>query len=289
VIDQLGPAINAGRSLFIYGPPGNGKTVMAHAIRKLLDGEIAIPHAIEVEGHIIRLFDPVNHEALPADDMLDTLDAGVGVDQRWVRCRRPLVSAGGELVLDQMQLAYSPAGFYKAPLQAVANGGVFIIDDFGRQRCSPSELLNRWIVPLESRVDYLSLETGQVFELPFCALVVFATNLRPTDLVDEAFLRRIHAKVFAQGPTRDEFARIFQKCCDDRDVDYDVGHVEHLLENFYRPRRLPLRSCHPRDLIDHALALAEYQGRPRALTTELLDHACNVYFIDDRTAALEPV
>jgi predicted ATPase with chaperone activity len=285
ILDQLGPAINAGRSLFIYGPPGNGKTVMAQAIRNLLDGEIAVPHAIEVEGHIVRVFDRINHEPIPADERNGAVDEGPMRDARWIPCRRPLVTVGGELTLEQMQLNPSPAGFYRAPLQAIANGGVLVIDDFGRQRCSPSELLNRWIVPLESRVDFLSLETGQMFELPFAALVVFATNLRPSELVDEAFLRRIHAKVFALGPTGPEFAQIFEACCVARNLDYDPALVSYLFDSFYRPRQVPLRGCHPRDLIDHALSLAEYRGEPRQLTAELLSHACAVYFVDDRPVA----
>jgi predicted ATPase with chaperone activity len=285
ILDQLGPAINAGRSLFIYGPPGNGKTVMSQSIRNLLDGEIAVPHALEIEGHIVRLFDPINHEPLSSDELSESFDRGHGLDARWITCRRPLVTVGGELTLEQMQLHPSPAGFYRAPLQAIANGGVLVIDDFGRQRCSPSELLNRWIVPLESRVDYLSLETGQMFELPFSALVVFATNLRPSELVDEAFLRRIHAKVYATGPTAREFADIFERCCIARGLDVEPALVTHLFDSFYRPRQIPLRGCHPRDLIDHALALADYRGEPRLLTPELLDHACAVYFVDDRPSA----
>jgi predicted ATPase with chaperone activity len=289
ILDQLGPAINAGRSLFIYGPPGNGKTVMAQAIRNLLDGEIAIPHALEIEGHIVRVFDRVNHEPLATEARSGNYSDGPTRDARWIPCRRPLVTVGGELTLEQMQLNPSPSGFYRAPLQAIANGGVLVIDDFGRQRCSPSELLNRWIVPLESRVDYLSLETGQMFELPFAALVVFATNLRPSELVDEAFLRRIHAKVFALGPTRQEFGEIFHACCEVRGLDYDPALVTHLIDSFYRPRQVSLRGCHPRDLIDHALSLADYRGEPRQLTAELLDHACAVYFVDDRPVPPPPL
>jgi predicted ATPase with chaperone activity len=162
VLDQLGPAINGGHSMFVYGPPGNGKTVISQAIHNLLEGEIYIPHALEVEGSIIRFFDPVNHEPLPEASLEDALDLSVNTDRRWIRCRRPMVMVGGELSLDQLELSYSPTmGFYRAPVQAVANGGVLVIDDFGRQTCSPRDLLNRWIVPLESRVDFLTLQTGQ--------------------------------------------------------------------------------------------------------------------------------
>ena len=281
VLDKLGPGINAGHSMFVYGPPGNGKTVISQAIQNLLDGEIAIPHAIEVEGNIIRLFDPVNHQVVDREEKLDTF-AMTTCDRRWVRCRRPLVMVGGELTLDALELSYNPTtGFYRAPVQAIANGGVLVIDDFGRQRCSPRDLLNRWIVPLESRVDFLTLQTGQKFQLPFAVLLVFATNIQPSTLVDEAFLRRIHYKVLAESPTSQEFAEIFKNYCGRQDVPYDPSLVEDLLEGFYRPRGIPLRGCHPRDLIAQALSLAEYLGEPRRLTTELLQAACDGYFVED--------
>jgi predicted ATPase with chaperone activity len=197
VLDQLGPAINASHSLFVYGPPGNGKSVISQGIRNLLDGDIAIPHALEVEGQIVKMFDPVNHEDLPLPEAEGLADDSAP-DRRWMRCRRPLVTVGGELTLDALELSYNPtSGFYHAPVQAAANGGVLVIDDFGRQQVEPRQFLNRWIVPLESRVDYLTLQTGQKFELPFAVLLVFATNLQPSTLVDEAFLRRIHYKVLA--------------------------------------------------------------------------------------------
>ena len=282
VLDQLGPAINAGHSMFVYGPPGNGKTVISQAIRNLLTGEIAIPHALEVEGNIIRLFDPVNHEALPCEEDDSTVDLGARDDSRWVRCRRPLVMVGGELTLDALALGYNPTtGFYQAPTQAVANGGVLVIDDFGRQQCSPRDLLNRWIVPLENRVDFLTLRTGQKFEIPFMALVVFATNIKPADLVDEAFLRRIHYKIFAESPSVADFVTIFEHCCRDRDVDFDRTLIERLLIEYYRPRKIPLRGCQPRDLIEHALSRADYLSQPRRLTLELLEAACAGYFVDD--------
>jgi predicted ATPase with chaperone activity len=283
VLDQLGPAINSAHSLFVYGPPGNGKTVISQAIRNLLDGDIAVPHAIDVEGQIVRLFDPVVHEVLPLDEP-DSLVSG-RLDHRWVRCRRPLVMVGGELTLESLELAYhSVAGFYQAPIQAVANGGVLVIDDFGRQQVPARQFLNRWIVPLESRVDFLTLQTGQKFELPFVTLMVFATNIRPAELVDEAFLRRIHYKVFAESPSLDEFADIFRNCCEERGVDYDRALVDHLLQSYYRPRQIALRGCQPRDLIEQALALAEYRGESKRLTNELLEAACSSYFVDDREA-----
>jgi predicted ATPase with chaperone activity len=282
VLDQLGPAVNAAHSLFIYGPPGNGKTVIAQSIRNLLDGELAIPHAIEVEGHVIRLFDPVVHEALDGDEPDGLVDDGATNDGRWVRCRRPVVTVGGELTLDALELSpLSAAGYARAPLQALANGGVFVIDDFGRQRCAPRDLLNRWIVPLESRVDYLTLQTGQKFEMPFMVLVAFATNIRPRDLVDEAFLRRIRHKVFAESPSPKDFALIFERCCIERGLEFDRALVDRLLDDVMRPRRIPLRGCHPRDLIDQAISLADYRNEPRRLTFTLLQSAADSYFIDD--------
>jgi predicted ATPase with chaperone activity len=282
VLDQLGPAVNAGHSMFIYGPPGNGKTVISQAIRNLLDGEVAIPHALEVEGNIIRLFDPVAHEPLPQRESPSWLDAGTRDDERWVRCRRPMVTVGGELTLDQLDLRFNAsAGFYRAPVQATANGGVLVIDDFGRQACSPRDLLNRWIVPLENRVDFLTLQTGQKVDFPFSVMVVFATNMNPTELLDEAFIRRIQYKVLAESPTLPEFMQIFENCCRDRDVEYRPAVVQGLVDSYFRPRHLELRGCQPRDLLDQALSLAQYLERPFELSADLLEAACASYFVHD--------
>jgi predicted ATPase with chaperone activity len=282
VLDQLGPAINAGHSMFVYGPPGNGKTVISQAIHKLLAGEMYIPHALEVEGAIIRFFDPVNHEPVPEPEP-DVLDLGRQPDGRWVRCRRPMVMVGGELSLDQLELSYSPTmGFYRAPVQAVANGGVLVIDDFGRQRCAPRDLLNRWIVPLESRMDFLTLQSGQKFDFPFMTMIVFATNIKPGELVDEAFLRRIHYKIFAESPSREEFLQIFETACREQGIEFRPEVIESLLVNYFRPRQIQLRGCQPRDLLSQVHSLADYLGQPPALTTELLEAACNAYFVDDR-------
>jgi predicted ATPase with chaperone activity len=282
VLDQIGPAVNAGHSIFVYGPPGNGKTVISQAIASLLTGEIAIPHAIEVGGNIIRFFDPVNHVPIPLAKVPRALDAGLQRDARWVLCRRPTVIVGGELTLEALDLTLGEvAGFYRAPVQAIANGGVLIIDDFGRQRSSPRDLLNRWIVPLESRVDHLTLKSGLTFELPFTALIIFATNLKPSELVDEAFLRRIRYKIFADSPTVPEFIRIFQNYCREVSVPFDHPLVERLVASYLAPRKIELRGCQPRDLITHALSLADYQDLPRELTYELLEAACAGYFVDE--------
>ena len=283
VLNQLGPAVNGNHSLFVYGPPGNGKTVISRAIRNLLDGELAIPRAIVSDGHIIKVYDPAVHEPLPMQDRSNSLDEGDRTaDGRWVRCRRPSVMVGGELELKDLDLSFSPtAKFYQAPVQLTANGGVLIIDDFGRQKCSPVSLLNRWITPLETRVDYLTMQTGQKLPVPFVLLVVFATNVKPAELVDEAFLRRIRYKVSAESPTVDDFKRIFERCCAERDLPFDLSVVESLIEDVYLRRGIPLRGSHPRDLIDHALSLADYLDAPRELTLELLQEACAGYFVEE--------
>ena len=284
VLDQLGPAVNAGHSMFVYGPPGNGKTVISQAIHNLLDGDILVPHALEVEGSIIRFFDPVNHEPI-AGSRNETLDLGDDADRRWVRCRRPIVMVGGELSLDQLELSYSPT----IGLLSRAGAG-------GRQRrraghrrlrpsaCSPRELLNRWIVPLESRVDFLTLQTGQKFDFPFMTMIVFATNIKPAELVDEAFLRRIHYKIFAESPTRAEFLKIFENSCREHGLEFRPEVVDSLLANYFKPRQIQLRGCQPRDLISQVISLAEYLGEPPELSTELLEAACAAYFVDDREA-----
>jgi hypothetical protein len=282
MLDQLGPGIASRHSLFVYGPSGNGKTVIARAIGHLLGDDIAIPYALSVGGEIIQLYDPLNHNAREAGDPEPGIPflRDVSDDGRWIRCRRPVITVGGELRLDYLELGHSPvSGLYRAPIQMVANGGVLIIDDFGRQRSSPREMLNRWIVPLESRTDHLVLQTGQKFEVPFDALIVFATNLNPIELLDESFLRRIRYKVYAQSPTKQEFSRIFENYCREQRLRFDPLIVETLITDELEPRGVELRGCHPRDLIDHALALAKYTDQPNILTNELLSAACGTYFL----------
>lgn len=286
VLDQLGPAVNGGHSLFVYGPPGNGKTVISQGIAGLLTGDVAIPHALDFEGHLVQVFDPAVHVPAARVEAV-SLDLGQIEDARWIRCRRPLVTVGGELTLSSLELAYSPVSrLYQAPIQLLANGGVLVIDDFGRQRCSVVDLLNRWITPLESRVDYLTLQSGQKMPVPFVVLVVFATNIEPADLVDEAFLRRIHYKVYAENPSAADFQRIFERCCLERGLAYDAGAVERLISDYFRRRGIALRGCYPRDLLEHALAIADYTGQPRTLSYERLVDACASYFLDDQTGGV---
>jgi predicted ATPase with chaperone activity len=288
VLDQLGPAIAAWHSLFVYGPPGNGKTVIAQAIRNVLFDEVLVPHALSIDGHIIRVYDSVNHEptfAAEEEHALGTFERGTTFDQRWVRCRRPLVTAGGEMTLESLELGYTGGGFYRAPLQVIANGGVLVIDDFGRQQVSARNLLNRWIVPLEAGVDYLTLRTGEKFQIPFQTFVVFATNLKPSDLADEAFLRRIRYKVLAESPSVDEFVEIFENYCRTKHLTFERAVVDHLIERELRPRGIPMRGCHPRDLIEHTLAIARYLDEPARLTPDLISEACASYFVEDRDLA----
>jgi hypothetical protein len=283
MLDQLGPAVNSGKSIFLYGPPGNGKTVVAEGIGRAMGGDLYVPHAIDVDGQIITIFDPVNHVALEDDGGEPALIKSAPRDRRWVRVKRPVVTVGGELTLEMLDLSFNPiAKFYEAPLQLKANGGVFVVDDFGRQRIRPRDLLNRWIVPLESRVDYLTLHTGKKFEIPFDVLIVFATNLNPEALADEAFLRRIPYKIYAKNPTSDEFSKIFALNCRRRGLAFDPVVIEYLLRRYYEPRGLDMRACHPRDLVDQVVDMCRYQNRPPTITRELLDAACVSYFLDEQ-------
>jgi hypothetical protein len=285
MLEQLGPAVNSNKSLFIYGPPGNGKTVVAEGIGRALGGEVYIPYAIDVDGQIITMFDPVNH--IRADNATNnqTVVAGHGHDRRWEKIRRPVVTVGGELTLEMLDLTFNPiARFYEAPIQLKANGGVFVVDDFGRQRIPARDLLNRWIVPLESRVDYLTLHTGRKFEVPFDVLVVFATNLKPETLADEAFLRRIPYKIYARNPTVDEFTKIWELNCRRKSLAFEPKVIEYLVRKYYQPRGLQLRACHPRDLIEQVVDRCRFEGRPAAISRELLDAACASYFIDEQAS-----
>ena len=282
MFDQLGPAVNSGKSLFLYGAPGNGKTVVAEGIGRALGTEMYVPHAIDVDGQTITVFDPVNHVALGGGDAALSVIAAAAHDRRWEKIKRPVVVVGGELTLEMLDLTFNPiAKFYEAPIQMKANGGVFVVDDFGRQRIPPRDLLNRWIVPLESRVDFLTLHTGRKFEIPFNVLIVFATNLKPQSLADEAFLRRIPYKILAKNPTVDEYCRIFELNCRKRQIPFDPVMVEYLNRKYYQPRKLQMRACHPRDLVEQVVNICRYQNRDLAITRDLLDAACGSYFLEE--------
>jgi len=246
MLEQLGPAVNANKAIFLYGPPGNGKTVIAEGLGRSIGGEMYLPYAIEIDGQIITMFDPVNHQAIEEEPASTSVIASEPRDRRWIRIRRPVVTVGGELTLDMLDLTFNPLSrFYEAPIQLKANGGVFLVDDFGRQRMRPEDLLNRWIVPLESRVDYLTLHTGKKFEVPFDVLTVFATNLDPASLADEAFLRRIPYKIAVGDPDIDEFTRIFELNCRRRKLRFHQVMVAYLQRRHYAPLNRPLRACHP--------------------------------------------
>ncbi|MCC6615395.1 MAG: ATP-binding protein [Anaerolineae bacterium] len=281
MLGRIGPAVNSGKSIFLYGPPGNGKTTIAETVGRLILGkDMYIPYAIDVDGQIIRIFDGVNHEAV---EQTERVRYGTGMisDPRWVKIRRPVIMVGGELTLSGLDLVYDPINkFYEAPFQVKANGGMFLIDDFGRQQVRPRDLLNRWIVPLEKGVDFLTLATGRKIELPFYVMIVFSTNLEPRDLVDEAFLRRIRHKIEIGDPTYDQFREIFKRVCEAKGVRYDEQGLAYLLKEWYIKQERPLRAVHPRDILTQLMDIAIYMNKSPVLTKELLDRAAASYFVN---------
>ena len=293
MLEELGPAVCSGKSIFVYGPPGNGKTVIAKGLGKFLNmfgGEIYVPYAILAENSIITVFDPGIHQTT---DDADLSQRGMAtttnnqssylvhdgpLDLRWRRIKRPVVITGGELTLDMLELQYNKtANFYNAPLHIKANGGVFLIDDFGRQIVRPKDLLNRWIVPLEERVDYLTLTTGRKFMLPFEQLIIFSTNLDPKDLVDDAFLRRIKHKIRIDPPNPELYKVIFQLVCRQRQIPFDESVVASLFQKYYDQGRTP-RSSDPRDLLDMAQSICRFHEQPVELTEELIDECARRFF-----------
>ncbi len=286
ILESLGPAINSASSLFLYGDPGNGKTVIAEAIAAMLGSEIYMPYAVDIDGQIMTLFDPVHHEVVAGPPELgesggaDWLRQPHEHDQRFVRIKRPVVFAGGELALEQLDLQFDMhSKVYQAPFQLKAAGGVLVVDDFGRQLVAPRELLNRWIVPLEKRIDYLTLHTGVKFPVAFDCLLIFATNLDPQALVDEAFLRRIQYKLHVPDPDRSQYEEIFRRECRRRGLSFDVRAVDHIYTKYYRGRSILPRCCHPRDILDHLVHAARYGERDPVLTPALIDQVCESYFL----------
>jgi predicted ATPase with chaperone activity len=278
---RIGPAVNAASSLFLYGPPGNGKTTVAQIVGELLAGSdpIWLPYSISIGGQIIKLIDPLYHE--PVEFEHDTQNGKDKVDMRWGLFKRPAIMVGGELTMDALDLRYEEsAKFYEAPLQLKANGGMFLIDDFGRQPMSPQELLNRWIVPLESEIDFLRLRTGQTLEFPFRQLIVFSTNLDPAELVDGAFLRRIQIKVEVDGPDEKMFYQIFSIMCKHYKVPFDKDGFLYLVRRWFREANRVMQAVHPRDILKALVALCDYEGIDPQLTPNLIDEACQSYFVD---------
>lgn len=268
----MGCVVNSRRSLFITGPPGTGKTAVAERINNSLAGFIWVPYAIEMDGQIIRLFDTHNHRPAPEEE------TPTDYDRRWVLVERPLVIVGGELTLDDADLQWSEAArFYEAPFQMKSNGGTLVVDDFGRQRVEPHDLLNRWIVPLEKRVDYLTLHTGKKIEVPFEQLVVFSTNLDEKDLVDEAFLRRMGYRARVEPPTPSAYVEIFKRAAYTRGIKVDEASLDHVLNNYMRERR-QMKACEPRDLLDRMTDICLFEGRAPEVSVRLIDAAWRNYF-----------
>lgn len=280
VFNEIGPAVNSAASIFLFGFPGNGKTSIAERITRLMGDAIYIPYAVEAGGQIIKVFDGVVHERMEPDASLLGKFGEPLFDQRWALIRRPTIVVGGELVLPMLDLSYNEVGkFYEAPFQMKANGGIFMIDDFGRQQVRPMDLLNRWIVPLEKRYDYLTTITGNKIEVPFDELLIFSTNLDPHQLADEAFLRRIKFKIEVRDPDELQWRKIWALVCKGRKVELDDKGIDYLIQKWYKPYNRPMRMCQPRDILDQMISIAKYNMESVAFTPDLVDAACQTYFI----------
>lgn len=278
MLEHLGPAINSGRGLFLYGAPGNGKTSIAERVTSAFGPHLWVPRAIGIDGEIIRIFDPVQHEELPLEKNDGLIDQSK-IDRRWVRIRRPTIIAAGELTMAMLEVTINTAtGICEAPLQLKSNCGTLVIDDFGRQRMEIDELLNRWILPLEKRYDFLNLPSGKKIQVPFDQLIIFSTNLEPRDLVDEAFLRRIPYKLEVIDPTEEEFRQIFRMMAPRLGIQYDETAVTYLIEEHYHKAGRMFRCCHPRDLLMQVKSFCAYKKQPMELLPEYFDIAVENYF-----------
>lgn len=288
VISQLGPAIASANSLLIYGKPGDGKTALIESLASLDARPVFIPYAIECQGNIIVVFDPVYHVPVPEEEpSVLTVARERSHDRRWIKCRRPFLVTGGELTLDMLDLRYNhTAKIYEAPFQLKANNGIYLVDDFGRQRATPAEVLNRWIVPMERHVDYLAFLTGGKMSVPFDTFLVFSTNLNPAALGDEAFLRRIQYKMFLRGPADNEFIRIFEAFCASKNLPCTRDMVLRFVQKFYRQTGKVFRRCHPRDVISHLIDLIHFERLPYRITDQLLQRAFESCFLQEEEEAL---
>jgi hypothetical protein len=286
-VQQLGTAVGSGRSIFIYGPPGNGKSTVAECLVSLLSDQVLIPYAVEAFGQIIRVHDPRVHLSGDAPvvsqvDDNEITQAPDGRDKRWEQSYRPLIIGGGEITMADLELRYSAVGkFYVAPAQVKANNGVLVIDDFGRQVVRPEEMLNRWMIPMDRRIDHLTLQTGETLTVPFDVMLLFATNLQPSQLGDEAFFRRIRHKIRISDPTEEEFRRILRMVAAERSIAYDEETAEYLIEAHYKQLGRPFRGVHPRDLFDLMEDMARYQGSAPVFDRTWVDRACRSYFVED--------
>ncbi len=287
LLDQLGPAMNSGRALMIYGPAGTGKTYISQRLINLFHEAVWIPHAIAINEAVVEIFDPQLHRPLPAEAGQRSLRLDQGIDRRLLRCRRPILITGGELTLDMLEIRFDPySRLYQAPLQLKASNGIFIIDDLGRQRVAPVDLFNRWIVPMEEKKDYLNLGGGRHCEIPFDLILVFSTNLNPLDLADEAFLRRIGYKLHFDHLQADEYERIWRQECEKLGIPFDPDLVTYAIERLHRVETRPLLPCHPRDLLGMALDRQRYLGGDdsQALTPNTLIWAWRNYFVSLKTS-----
>jgi hypothetical protein len=284
ILSQIGPAVASANSFLLYGKPGDGKTFLIESLANLETAPIFLPYAIECQGNIVQLYDPIYHQRVDLDDEPSVLAVSVerAYDRRWAKCKRPFIVSGGELTMDMLDLRYNETSkVYEAPFQLKANNGIYLIDDFGRQRATPAEVLNRWIVPMERRVDYLSFLTGGKMTAPFEAFLVFSTNLNPDSLGDEAFLRRIQYKMLLRGPADNEFIRIFENFCTTRKLPYTRELIAKFIDKRYKKTGRVFRRCHPRDVLTHALNLIHFEKLPYILTDDIMDRAYESCYVQE--------
>jgi predicted ATPase with chaperone activity len=286
VLDQLGPAMHSGKAIFIYGAPGTGKTYISHRLAKLLDEPVYIPYAISVGDSVIRIFDPQAHIAHEKQTDKVSLKYSEGYDDRYLLCERPIITAGSELTMEHIEVVYdADAKQYHAPLQLKANNGLFLLDDLGRQHIPTVDLLNRWIVPMEEKVDYHHLRSGSHFSVPFDIILLFSTNFDPKDLADDAFLRRIGHKIRFEALDRHEYLSIWKEECQNREIAFDPALLDYVITELHDKFEVDMLPCHPRDLLGLALDYAKYRDTNDGLNKELIDKAWDNYFIKEEGLA----